>query len=143
MSSSVAISVQGVSKRFRWHRDKRHSLKELVFRGRPKQTREFWTTAPFLTESAAEWILARGPKAVAFDFPPAFSFRYPYLAPEERARHSDRYTPHETFLPNGVGTIEYVCNLGELSRDTVHLIALAPNVVGVEAFPARVIAVED
>jgi len=30
-----------------------------------------------------------------------------------------------------------------LTRDTVQFLALAPNVVGVEGFPARVIAIED
>ena len=117
-------------------------LKTLWDRQASHKTKEFWTTAPFLTRPAAEWLLERRPKAVAFDFPPAFSFRYPYLPAEERARHTDRYAPHETFLPHGIATIEYVCNLGALTRDTVRLFALAPNIVGVEAFPARVVAIE-
>jgi ABC-2 type transport system ATP-binding protein/lipopolysaccharide transport system ATP-binding protein len=39
---SSAISVHGVSKKFRWHRDKRTSFKERVFRGKPEQLNEFW-----------------------------------------------------------------------------------------------------
>ncbi len=118
-------------------------LKTLWDQKASHKTKEFWTTAPFVTQPAAEWILRQRPKSVAFDFPPAFCFRYPHLEPEERARHTDRYSPHETFLPHGISTIEYVCNLGELTRNTVQLFALAPNVVGVEGFPARVIAIEE
>jgi lipopolysaccharide transport system ATP-binding protein len=39
---TAAIVVDGVSKRFRWHRDRRDSLKERIFRGRPKELKEFW-----------------------------------------------------------------------------------------------------
>lgn len=118
-------------------------LKTLWDQKASHKTKEFWTTAPFLTRPAAEWILGRRPKAVAFDFPPAFCFRYPHLEPEERAKHTDRYAPHETFLPHGISTIEYLCNLGALTRDTVQFFALTPNIVGVEGFPARVIAIEE
>jgi kynurenine formamidase len=118
-------------------------LKTLWDQRASHKEKAFWTTAPFTTQSAAEWILKQHPKAVAFDFPPAFCFRYAHMDPEERARHTDRYAPHETFLPHGISTIEYVCNLGRLTRDTVQFFALAPNVVGVEGFPARVIAIEE
>jgi len=39
---STAIAVEGVSKRFRWHGDRRDSLKERVFRGKPQHVKEFW-----------------------------------------------------------------------------------------------------
>ena len=37
-----AIVVDGVSKKFRWHRDKRNSIKERLVRGAPQQLNEFW-----------------------------------------------------------------------------------------------------
>lgn len=37
-----AVVVSDVSKRFRWHGDKRDSFKERVFRGKPQQMKEFW-----------------------------------------------------------------------------------------------------
>lgn len=37
-----AVAVTGVSKKFRWHRDRRHSLKERFVRGRPRLLDEFW-----------------------------------------------------------------------------------------------------
>ncbi len=44
MSAPPAITIDHVSKRFRWHRDKRQSLKERVFRGRSedKYLNDFW-----------------------------------------------------------------------------------------------------
>ncbi len=39
---TAAITVEGISKRFRWHKDRRDSFKELIFRGRPRQLKEFW-----------------------------------------------------------------------------------------------------
>ena len=41
-ATGAAITVDGVSKKFRWHRDKRTSFKERVFRGKPEQLNEFW-----------------------------------------------------------------------------------------------------
>ena len=37
-----AIVVDDVSKKFRWHRDKRQSFKERLYRGKPTQLNEFW-----------------------------------------------------------------------------------------------------
>lgn len=37
-----AIIVEDVSKRFRWHGDRRDSFKERLFRGRPENLKEFW-----------------------------------------------------------------------------------------------------
>lgn len=40
--SEAAVELRGVSKRYRRHRDQRHSLKELIVRGRPRALEEFW-----------------------------------------------------------------------------------------------------
>jgi ABC-2 type transport system ATP-binding protein/lipopolysaccharide transport system ATP-binding protein len=40
--TDVAISVDSVSKKFRWHRDRRTTVKERMFRGKPNQLNEFW-----------------------------------------------------------------------------------------------------
>jgi len=107
------------------------------------QTKAFWTTAPYIQRDACEWLVSKKVKAVGFDFPPAYSFRYPYLEPGERKEPLDRYAPHETFLPLGIGTIEYLCNLRQITKPKVQLFALYPNIRGVEGFPARVIAIEE
>jgi lipopolysaccharide transport system ATP-binding protein len=39
---TAAITVDGVSKKFRWHRDKRDSIKERLARGKPEMLDEFW-----------------------------------------------------------------------------------------------------
>jgi ABC-2 type transport system ATP-binding protein/lipopolysaccharide transport system ATP-binding protein len=40
--SDSAIVVEDVSKKYRWHRDKRHTIKERLARGRPAMLDEFW-----------------------------------------------------------------------------------------------------
>ena len=42
MSPEPAIIVDHVSKKFRWHRDKRTSIKERLRRGKPEMLDEFW-----------------------------------------------------------------------------------------------------
>src|SRR2546423_1381907 len=37
--------------------------------------REFWTSAPYTTREAAEWLVARNVKAVGYDYPPDPSLR--------------------------------------------------------------------
>jgi len=42
VSASSAVSVRGVSKRFRRHTDRRNSLKERIVRGRARKAEAFW-----------------------------------------------------------------------------------------------------
>ena len=42
---------------------------------RDNTTAAFWKDAPYLTRDAAEWLLARKPTAVAFDFPQDYPIR--------------------------------------------------------------------
>ena len=39
------------------------------------ETPEFWTEAPYMSRDAAEWLLERAPRAVAFDFPQDYTIR--------------------------------------------------------------------
>ena len=41
-TAAPAIVVEHVSRHFRWHRDKRHSMKERLLRGKPAQVDEFY-----------------------------------------------------------------------------------------------------
>ncbi|MFX5705351.1 cyclase family protein, partial [Acinetobacter baumannii] len=44
-------------------------------RRRDYRTRDFWLDAPYLTRAAAEWLKARKPTALAFDFPQDYPIR--------------------------------------------------------------------
>ncbi|MFD5164240.1 cyclase family protein [Streptomyces hawaiiensis] len=91
---------------------------------------DYWDKPPYLTPSAAEWAIDNGACLVGFDC--------------LTERPGDRESPvHHALLGAGVPLIEYMTNMHELSRQVVQLIALPIKVAGVEATPARVIAVED
>ncbi len=42
MTTSIAVDIQQVGKRFLRHSDRRTSLKEMLVRGRSKQVQDFW-----------------------------------------------------------------------------------------------------
>ncbi len=101
---------------------------------------DFWTQAPFMTREAAEWLLQRGPRAVAFDFPQDFVIR---LLLNGESRPLQENVTHDVLLKNGVILIEYLCNTIELTGQRTWLCALPLKVPAADGAPARVIALED
>lgn len=113
--------------RTRW--DERHSL----------HSRAYWTEAPWLTRDACEWLLARGIKALAPDFPQDWPIR---LLLDGRTAPLAEFASHDVLLRRGVVLIEYVCNLGALRTDRPTVYALPLKLPAADGAPARVIAVE-
>jgi arylformamidase len=111
-------------------------------RQRSWETLAFWTEAPWTGLSACRWLVARGVKAVGYDYPPdqpvrelVTGVRRP-IAPEE-------WATHHTFFPAGIGVIEYLTNLDQLGRDRVRFVALPLRLEGGDGAPARAIAILD
>jgi kynurenine formamidase len=109
-------------------------------RQRSPTTPEFWTEAPFMTRAAAEWLLARRPRAVAFDFPQDYVIRL--LLKGERRPLVDNVT-HDVLLRNGVILIEYLANTVALTEPRTFLCCLPLKVPAADGAPARVIALAD
>jgi hypothetical protein len=63
---------------------------------------------------AAEWLLARAPSAVAFDFPPDYPIR---LLLEGKSVPKEEHVMHDVLLKNGVTLIEYLVNTSALDKD--------------------------
>lgn len=102
--------------------------------------REFWTTAPWTTREAAEWLAARDVTAVGYDYPPDPSLR---LNPEspgsvERALH----VTHDVFFPLGIVVIEYLANLRAIPTPRTIFMALSLKVDGGDGSPVRAVALE-
>ena len=100
----------------------------------------WWDESPCLTQEAAEWIVARGPRGVGFDFAQeekGQSFEY------EKADEilTGNMRVHRTILPRIQFQIENLINLHQLPSKT-RLIAL-PAKWKSESAPARVIALVD
>ncbi len=107
---------------------------------RSPRTAAFWTDAPYMTREASAWLLARQPRAVAFDFPQDYVIRL--LLKGERRPLVDNVT-HDVLLKNGVTLIEYLSNTAALKGPRTFLCCLPLKLPGADGAPARVIALEE
>jgi arylformamidase len=100
---------------------------------------EFWTEAPYMTREACEWLLARKPRAVAFDFPQDYCIR---LMLNGEVRPIEENVSHDILLRNGVILVEYLSNTSALTDLRCFFCCLPLKVPGSDGAPARVIAME-
>jgi arylformamidase len=102
--------------------------------------REFWTRAPYTTREAAEWLVARGVKAVGYDYPPDPSLR---MNPEEPGSiPREHHVTHDVFFPRGIAVIEYLANLRAIGTPRTLFMALPLKVDGGDGSPVRAVALE-
>lgn len=103
------------------------------------QDKTFWTEAPWLTLEAAQWLAARKPTAVAFDFPQDYPIR---LLLEGKEVPKPEHVTHHVLLSHGVTLIEYACNTSRLSAPR-NLFSAAPLLIpNADGAPARFYAIE-
>jgi arylformamidase len=97
---------------------------------------DYYTKSPWLHESAAEWLVPRGPKAVVFDF-----------FEEECARYADftseQFIVHRILLGAGIYLIEHATNLGTLRGRPSWLYPAFYRLGGLEGATARLFALTD
>jgi len=100
-------------------------------------SRNYWSEAPYISRSGAEWLAQQKIKAVGFDFPQDKAIR------EIPRRHPPiaELPTHDLILRKGIYLIEYLCNLNNIQKDRVQLFALPLKIKGAEGACARVIAV--
>jgi arylformamidase len=94
----------------------------------------FFVDSPYLAVPAAEWLAAKLPKAVCFDFFEEYSARLPEFTSED-------FRVHRAFLGRGIVIIEQATRLGELLGKRFDFFAPFYKVVGAEGAPARIFAV--
>ncbi|MGI9435634.1 MAG: cyclase family protein [Geminicoccaceae bacterium] len=104
---------------------------------RSATTPEFWLEAPYLSRSAAEWLLGRSPRAVAFDFPQDYCIR---LLLSGDVRPVEEHVSHDVLLRNDVVLIEYITNTEALNAPRVSFCCLPLKLPSSDGAPARVIA---
>ncbi|MEM7178857.1 MAG: cyclase family protein [Pseudomonadota bacterium] len=95
----------------------------------------FWKEGPYLQPCGADWLVARGVKAVVYDFSQEFAVRQPGFG-------GDDCEIHHKILGKGIYNIEYVRNLGLIESDRVVIVAMPLKLVGLDGSPSRVIALE-
>jgi arylformamidase len=108
-------------------------------RQRDPGTPEFWRDAPWLTREAAEWLLARRPSAVAFDFPQDYPIR---LLLNGVTVPFEQHVTHDVLLRAGVTLIEYLVNTSALAGPRTLLCAAPLKIPGADGAPARIFAIE-
>lgn len=101
---------------------------------------EFWTTSPYMGESSGKWLVEKGVRAVAFDFPQDYVLRdfFKGIIPT-----LDDMTMHKALLKAGIIQIEYITNLHLVEANTVLFFAIPLRLEGVAGSPARVFAMEN
>ena len=108
-------------------------------RKRDYRTAAFWTEAPWLTREAAEWLHARKPTAVAFDFPQDYPIR---LLLEGKSAPNDQHVTHDVLLKAGVTLIEYLVNTSALTGPRTFLCAAPLLIPTADGAPTRAFAIE-
>lgn len=93
----------------------------------------YYTTSPWLHESAAHWLVQRAPRAVVFDF-----------FEEECARNQDftseEFVVHRILLGAGIFLVEHATNLATLAGRRALIYPAFYRVGGIEGAPARLFA---
>ena len=101
---------------------------------------EYRELAPYLTEEAVDWLLARKPSAVGFDFPEE---RIDKLKETLGKKPSETPLPlHVKLLSRGIYLIEHLTNLNQLTKSRVLLAAAPLKIRGAEGSPVRAFAIE-
>ena len=102
----------------------------------------FWKDAPWTAPSACDWLVARGVKAVGYDYPPDYAVRTMIFSPQTPVRREDCPT-HATFFPAGIVVIEYLTNLDAIGVPRCRFMALPLRLEGADGSPVRAIALLD
>ncbi len=100
------------------------------------QSEAFWAEAPYLGAAGADWLVARRPKAVGYDFPQDWVIREMVRREPQR----EEFVVHCKFLPEGILNIEYLTNLAAIGAPRCYLLAFPLKLEGGDGAPARVVA---
>ncbi len=93
----------------------------------------YFTRSPYFPPESAEWLVARGPKSIGFDFFEEYCARLPEFTSED-------FPMHRVILGAGVVIMEGLTNLGALPRRRVEFAAPFYKIAGTEGAPARFFA---
>ncbi|MBI2218125.1 MAG: cyclase family protein [Candidatus Rokubacteria bacterium] len=91
---------------------------------------DYFTQSPWFPPAAAEWLVAKGPKNIGFDFFEEYCARLPEFTSED-------FPMHRVILGAGVVIMEGLTNLGALPRRRVDFYGPFYKIAGTEGAPAR------
>ncbi len=91
---------------------------------------DYYVQSPYLTPEAAEWLRARKPRAIGFDFFEEYCARLPDFDSED-------FVCHRILLGDGILLMEQMTNLGALDTPRVEFYAPFYKVGDCDGAPAR------
>ncbi len=95
---------------------------------------DYFTRSPFFPPESAEWLVAKGPKSIGFDFFEEYCARLPDFTSED-------FPMHRVILGAGIVIMEGLTNLGALPAERrVSFFGPFYKLAGVEGAPARFFA---
>jgi kynurenine formamidase len=94
---------------------------------------DYFTQSPFFPPESAEWLVAKDPKSIGFDFFEEYCARLPDFTSED-------FPMHRVILGAGIVIMEGITNLGALPRQRVSFYAPFYKIEGTEGAPARFFA---
>ena len=94
---------------------------------------DYFTQSPFFPPESAEWLVAKDPKSIGFDFFEEYCARLPDFTSED-------FPMHRVILGAGIVIMEGITNLGALPRQRVPFYAPFYKIEGTEGAPARFFA---
>ncbi|MBI2555518.1 MAG: cyclase family protein [Candidatus Rokubacteria bacterium] len=94
---------------------------------------DYFTQSPFFPPESAEWLVAKGPKSIGFDFFEEYCARLPDFSSED-------FPMHRVILGAGIVIMEGLTNLGALPARRVPFYAPFYKIAGTEGAPARFFA---
>jgi arylformamidase len=94
---------------------------------------EYFTQSPYFPPESAEWLVARDPKSIGFDFFEEYCARLPDFSSED-------FPMHRVILGAGIVIMEGLTNLGGLPQQRVSFYAPFYKIAGTEGAPARFFA---
>lgn len=97
---------------------------------------DYFTQSPFFPPESAEWLVAKDPKSIGFDFFEEYCARL-------RDFTSEDFPMHRVILGAGIVIMEGITNLGALPRQRVPFYAPFYKIEGTEGAPARFFAEVD
>jgi kynurenine formamidase len=106
------------------------------------ETPRFWQEGPFTGTTGCEWLVARGVKAVGYDYPPDHCIRDTVVTPRRKPERAE-YTTHAIFFPAGITVIEYLTNLDGIGAPRCRFVALPLALEGADGSPVRAIAITE
>ncbi len=94
---------------------------------------DYFTRSPFLTPEAAEWLVARRPSAVGFDFFEEYCARLPDFTSED-------FVCHRVLLGAGIPLLEGITGLAAVGRPRFDFFAPFYRIAGCDGAQARFFA---